>query len=408
MSTLKENELISAGTLPPDDFSDCIERTVEVARFELLPPDELAEHIEGIASDLLVSEGCIRECVAALQVGHLVLQGPPGTGKSTLARRLAEVFNAEYLYSTAHEGWTSYDVIGRHELRREHGEAEKLVPVNGYFTEAAIRCAGAYVRHADNPAMPQAAWLLIDELNRAHPDRAFGELFSVLGTDDAAPVTLSHQPAGQRLLYTPRRFRLVATMNSTDKQYVNGLSHALRRRLTFVNVDVPPPRSPGQHWTTDKGLAGQEFARVPAWAAGRVVRKLKDSGGAIVDVARLNSILAQDPKKAYEELFGFVELVRYSPDASTYPHLPIGTAALIDTLELAFSLLLQSGDEVTQVERFAQALDVATALKIVPLFEGGEIGRTQLRSLASMLPSASWTRTRQAIGRVAADGMYFV
>jgi len=73
--------------------------------------------------------------------------------------------------------------MGRLELRLHNDRKEEIVPVNGYFTEAVIKCANATVRHFDDPNEPQAEWLLIDEMNRAHMDRAFGELFTVLGMD---------------------------------------------------------------------------------------------------------------------------------------------------------------------------------------------------------------------------------
>src|SRR5260370_19149150 len=97
--------------------------------------------------------------------------------------------------------------------------------------------------HFDQPTEPQAEWLLIDEINRAHMDRAFGELFTVLGTDESIATTLPHQREGNRNLVIPKRFRIVATLNSFDRQFVNNLSQAIRRRFTFITVNIPdkPP-----------------------------------------------------------------------------------------------------------------------------------------------------------------------
>ena len=145
---------------------------------------------------------------------------------------------------TAHEDWTVFDVVGRLELSITAERKEEIRPVNGFFTEAVIRCANNIVRHFDEPEEPQAEWLLIDELSRAHLDKAFGELFTVLGTDDLVPITLPHQKPGNRDLVIPRRFRIIATLNSVDRQFVNSLSQGLRRRFTRY------PRHPGapKYW----------------------------------------------------------------------------------------------------------------------------------------------------------------
>ena len=91
-----------------------------------------------------------------------------------------DAFHVSTFPVTAHEDWTVFDVIGRLELRLDSDRKEEILPVNGYFTEAVIRCANAVVRHFDEPSEPQAEWLLIDELNRAHMDRAFGEQLNLL------------------------------------------------------------------------------------------------------------------------------------------------------------------------------------------------------------------------------------
>ena len=105
-----------------------------------------------------------------------------------------------------------------------------------------LRCGGVSQGILQpGPFGDQATWLLIDELNRAHPDKSFGELLSVLGSDDLVKVTLGYRRGSDNVLVGPRRFRIIATINSIDKQFVNGLSEGLRRRFTFLTVDVPPP-----------------------------------------------------------------------------------------------------------------------------------------------------------------------
>src|SRR5207302_757537 len=85
-----------------------------------------------------------------------MVEGPPGTGKSSLARALAAAFEADLMAVTAHEDWSTFEVIGRQELRVRDNGAEEIVAVNGHFTEAAVRCAGQIPHNADDPSHPQA------------------------------------------------------------------------------------------------------------------------------------------------------------------------------------------------------------------------------------------------------------
>lgn len=192
MSDINESELVNSGAIPPTDFHDSIERLREIAQYDLDLPNDFDARLAEATSQLVVPDDILRSAAAAIRVGHIVLQGPPGTGKSSLVRALAKAFNASTFAVTAHEDWTIYDVIGRLELRLTEDRKEEIIPVNGALTEAVIRCGNNVVQHFDDPNHPQAEWLLIDELNRAHLDKAFGELFSVLGTDELVPINLPH------------------------------------------------------------------------------------------------------------------------------------------------------------------------------------------------------------------------
>ncbi len=307
MSEAPAQDLIKHRAMWPDDFHDCIPRIGEVASLDLDIPADLSDRIEKAAEGLLVDPALLDECAAALFAGNVVLQGPPGTGKSTLARALADAFNAGLVPVTAHDDWSTFEIIGRQELRVDANNNEEIVPVNGHFTEAVIRCAGSIPSHFDNPANRQATWLLIDELNRAHPDKAFGELFSVLGADEPVDITLGYQLKGNDVLVVPRRFRIIATVNSIDKQFVNALSQGLRRRFTFLTFDIPPRRNAGEQWGTGTSLAAREFSVVGLVAAQRAARRTGS------DVEELQSHIAGGHVKGLlEQLFEIVERVRYA------------------------------------------------------------------------------------------------
>jgi 5-methylcytosine-specific restriction enzyme B len=191
-----------------------------------------AESIRAHAAPLELPAGVIERAAAALSSGkHLLLVGPPGTGKTELALALggaaeAAGFCSGVLTATASGDWTTYDTIGGYALGP--GGALRFRP--GVFLTAVER----------------RAWLVVDELNRADVDRAFGELLTVLaGRDATAPFTLpdgrlvSVGPSPRATYRVPPSFRLIATMNTWDRASLFRLSYAVQRRFAVLHVGVP-------------------------------------------------------------------------------------------------------------------------------------------------------------------------
>jgi MoxR-like ATPase len=409
VTNIPEGDLVAQGALPPDDFHTNIERIREVATEHLEIPDDIVRRLAREATHLLVDRALVLEAASALQVGHLILQGPPGTGKSSLARALCRAFHCSAMEVTAHEDWSTFEVIGRQSLVVDAG-GERIVPVNGFFTEAVVRCAEAIVRHADCPEEPQATWLLIDELNRAHLDKAFGELFTVLGTDEPVAITLPHQHAGNRELVAPERFRIVATLNSIDRQFVNNLGQGLKRRFTFITVDVPAPRKPGEQWGSadpHASPASREYTVVMQRAAERVARRLAaaDDTDPAARQAELMQLLTTQAVPAVHALFELVESVRYTKKGVSGLYLPIGTAQMIDTVELFLGHLYFAQ---LQQESFADIIDWAASLKLAPLFDSDTISPTDLERYALNLPSPFNQKTRRELLTIVSAGQYYV
>ena len=136
MAQADEAALVQEGALPPDDFHNAIERIGEVAKYQLEVPGDLVQRVERELGDVVIDPATIEAAAAAVLAGHLVLQGPPGTGKSTFARALCLAFNATVLPVTAHQEWSTFEVIGHQELHVDRDGNEEIVPVNGVFTEA--------------------------------------------------------------------------------------------------------------------------------------------------------------------------------------------------------------------------------------------------------------------------------
>lgn len=406
MTNVAESTLVEQGAIPPEDFHDFIERTDEVAAWELEIQPDMETRLARFAAELLIAPELLRAAAAALSAGHLVLQGPPGTGKSSLARVLCRAFMADRYEVTAHEDWTTFEVIGRQELRVSD-RGEEIMPVNGHFTEAAIRCAGQIVRHFDHPDEPQATWLIVDELNRAHIDKAFGELFTVLGTDEVVPITLPHQRAGNRVLVTPRRFRVIATLNSIDRQFVNSLGQGLKRRFTFLTVDVPPHRRAGEVWGSDHegaSLASREFTVVVRRAARNVARRTApdDADRRATEYVEL----VNGPARPHvEALFSLAETVRYAGRNSQQPFLPIGTAQLIDTVELFLTRTVVERLDPAAAE---SAMDWAASVKLSPLFDTDAIRPEDLERFADALREPFDGLMRRELCTIVAAGQYAV
>lgn len=171
---------------------------------------------------------------------HIMLTGAPGTGKTNLAEDVCRVayklkFNNGYILTTATSDWTTYDTIGGY-MPSNDGKSLKFE--EGKFLQA----------------IKENKWLIIDEINRADIDKAFGQLFTVLsGQSVELPFKDGDNPikieriAENRSYYEPdtstykvgNNWRIIATMNVFDKDYLFEMSYAFMRRFTFIYIDLP-------------------------------------------------------------------------------------------------------------------------------------------------------------------------
>ena len=270
----KEKEKVESNNNTSDETVDKI---ITNENLEVPNNEKIKEGIKKIKEHYYVEERVILQIITNLCAGrHILLAGPIGTGKSELAKIIPKTFwNYEVQRETATYEWGGTDVVGGYKPREDGDGFER---VDGCVTETVKESIDLKKENGKT----KGKWLIIDEFNRADIDKAMGELFSSL-----VDGKLKDPKTGDDI-QIPLDYRIIGTLNTQDRHFLNTLSSALYRRFAYIEVPITTDQDPSDEfrYALNNAIKKSKFSK-------RQLDKLLQH-----DANRINFV-----KPTYEKLF---------------------------------------------------------------------------------------------------------
>lgn len=375
MANVNKIEQYNKGTVFPDSYEETYLATKHICDIKInIPDDVFGKFKEKIDEKGLYfgDDSVLRNIIAGIIKGNIVLQGPPGTGKTTLAKIICDVFDVSYTEATANSDWTTYDSIGGLQPTANDEGQEVIVGKNGYVVSSVLECCDLIVKNENDDGILQGNWLILDELNRCEIDKVFGDLFTALGSDASGTervINLWYQKdENKKMIYIPNRYRIIGAMNNVDKNFVNDISQGLSRRFTFIDILPPEEKYFQTESQNAKKLAKQ-----------RVIDKVKVFGAITIDNNYLNELDGISNFNEIENnMLELIKRIRYShQDDESYLGLQIGTAQIIDLYESLYITMIVADIKNTDAngEILKDIVDSAIASRIIPQLDGYDFNK---------------------------------